>query len=59
MPITSDIGQGAIAALAIYGKQVGHPAQLNMGDALSYACAKAEEVPLLYKGQDFSETDLA
>lgn len=59
MPITSEIGKAAIAALAIYGKQVGHPAQLNMGDALSYACAKAEEVPLLYKGQDFSETDLA
>tara|TARA_B000000460_G_C21218229_1_gene265287 strand:+ start:84 stop:509 length:426 start_codon:yes stop_codon:yes gene_type:complete len=59
MPITSEIGKGAITALAIYGKQVGHPAQLNMGDALSYACAKAEAVPLLYKGRDFSETDLA
>ncbi|MFD1882038.1 type II toxin-antitoxin system VapC family toxin [Paracoccus pacificus] len=59
MPITSEIGKAAIAALAIYGKQVGHPAQLNMGDALSYACAKSEQVPLLYKGRDFSETDLA
>lgn len=59
MPITSVIGKEAIAALAIYGKQVGHPAQLNMGDALSYACAKAEAAPLLYKGRDFSETDLA
>ncbi|TRW94304.1 type II toxin-antitoxin system VapC family toxin [Paracoccus sp. M683] len=59
MPITSEIGKAAIAALAIYGKQVGHPAQLNMGDALSYACAKAEGIPLLYKGRDFSETDLA
>ena len=38
---------------------VGHPAQLNLGDALSYACAKAYHVPLLYKGTDFSETDLA
>ena len=59
MFITSEIGTDAIAALAIYGKQVGHPAQLNMGDALSYACAKAEQVPLLYKGRDFSETDRA
>lgn len=59
LPITSEIGKDAVAALAIYGKQVGHAAQLNMGDALSYACAKAEQVPLLYKGRDFSETDLA
>ena len=59
LPITGEIGKDAVAALAIYGKQVGHAAQLNMGDALSYACAKAEQVPLLYKGRDFSETDLA
>ncbi|WP_230312482.1 type II toxin-antitoxin system VapC family toxin [Paracoccus lichenicola] len=46
---------------------VGHPAQLNMGDALSYAyacacacaCAKTYHAPLLYKGDDFSRTDLA
>ncbi|MDK8872019.1 type II toxin-antitoxin system VapC family toxin [Paracoccus sp. SSJ] len=30
-----------------------------MGDALSYACAKAYRLPLLYKGGDFSETDMA
>ncbi|MDT1064190.1 type II toxin-antitoxin system VapC family toxin [Paracoccus sp. CPCC 101403] len=56
--ITSSIGVEAIRALSIYGKQVGHPAQLNMGDALSYACAQACHVPLLYKGNDFSQTDL-
>lgn len=59
MHITSSMGSEAIRALSIYGKQVGHPAQLNMGDALSYACAKAYHVPLLYKGNDFSKTDLA
>lgn len=59
MPITSGMGNEAIRALSIYGKVVGHPAQLNFGDALSYACAKAFEVPLLYKGADFSRTDLA
>lgn len=58
-PITSSMGTEAIRALSIYGKQVGHAAQLNMGDALSYACAKAFHVPLLYKGNDFSETDVA
>ncbi|MDQ1902235.1 hypothetical protein RAH32_17575 [Paracoccus sp. WLY502] len=33
----------------------GHPAQLNIGDALCYACAKAYHVPSLYKGDDFSK----
>lgn len=59
MMISSSMGRAAVEALAIYGKLVGHPAQLNMGDALSYACAKSHHVPLLYKGADFSHTDLA
>lgn len=59
MHISSGMGKTAIQTLATYGKVVGHPAQLNMGDALSYACAKAYHIPLLYKGRDFSETDLA
>lgn len=41
-----------------YGKVVGHPAKLNLGDCFAYACAKAIEVPLLYKGDDFVRTDL-
>ncbi|WP_207101443.1 type II toxin-antitoxin system VapC family toxin [Paracoccus shandongensis] len=59
MHITTGMGKAAIEALSIYGKVVGHPAQLNLGDALSYACAKAYHVPLLYKGADFPQTDLA
>ncbi|WP_347140972.1 VapC toxin family PIN domain ribonuclease [Paracoccus sp. SSK6] len=59
MHITGSMGDEAIRALSVYGKAVGHPAQLNMGDALSYACVKAFHVPLLYKGDDFSQTDLA
>lgn len=59
MHITTSICEEAIRALAIYGKMVGHPAKLNMGDALSYACAKAFHVPLLYRGQCLAETDLA
>lgn len=59
MHITTGMGKVAIEALSVYGKVVGHLAQLNMGDALSYACAKAYHAPLLYKGDDFSETDLA
>jgi ribonuclease VapC len=49
----------SVKAFADYGKGRGHPAQLNLADCLSYACAKAQGVPLLYKGKDFSHTDLA
>ena len=49
----------AIEASAKYGKGTGHPAQLNMGDCFAYACAKANDAVLLYKGDDFVHTDLA
>ena len=49
----------AIEAFSLYGKGRGHPAQLNIADCLSYACAKSLAVPLLYKGDDFARTDLA
>jgi len=59
MPITAEIGEIAISAMAQYGKGRGHPAQLNFGDCFSYACAKSAGVPLLYVGQDFAKTNLA
>lgn len=49
----------ALQAFELYGKGTGHPARLNMGDCFSYAMAKSAGVPLLYKGDDFSHTDLA
>jgi len=49
----------ALQAFEVYGKGTGHPARLNMGDCFSYAMAKSAGVPLLYKGDDFSHTDLA
>lgn len=49
----------AIDAFQRYGKGRGHPARLNLADCLSYACAKRLGVGLLYKGNDFSRTDLA
>jgi len=48
----------AVQAFARYGKGRGHPAQLDLADCLSYACAKAQGIPLLYKGKGFSHTDL-
>ncbi len=35
-----------------------HPAALNMGDCFAYACARCLGVPLLYKGDDFTRTDI-
>ncbi len=35
-----------------------HPAKLNFGDCMAYAVAKAHDVPLLYKGDDFARTDI-
>lgn len=54
-----DEARQAIEAAERYGKCRGHPAQLNMGDCLSYAVAKLRGMPLLYKGDDFAQTDLA
>ena len=41
-----------------YGKGSGSPARLNLGDCFSYALAKRAGVSLLYKGDDFRQTDL-
>ena len=35
-----------------------HPARLNMGDCFAYACAKTQGAPRLFKGEDFSLTDI-
>lgn len=36
-----------------------HPARLNFGDCFAYACAKSLGVPLLARGDDFPQTDIA
>lgn len=36
-----------------------HPAGLNFGDCFSYALARIRQEPLLYKGNDFSQIDIA
>ena len=57
--IGAEEGQVAVDAHARFGRGSGHPAKLNMGDCFAYACAKANGAALLYKGNDFSHTDLA
>lgn len=57
--ITPAVGDRALQAAQTYGRMVGHKAALNLGDCFAYACAKAYNSPLLYKGNDFAQTDLA
>jgi ribonuclease VapC len=59
VPLDRQSARLSVEAFARYGRGRGHPAQLNLADCLSYACAKRHAMPLLYKGNDFSETDLA
>jgi ribonuclease VapC len=58
VPVTAHIGRGAVAAFARYGRGR-HPAALNMGDCFAHACARALDLPLLCKGGDFLQTDIA
>ncbi len=48
---------GALSALMQFGKGR-HPARLNLGDCFAYALARSLDAPLLYKGNDFSQTDV-
>lgn len=41
-----------------YGRGSHHPAHLNFGDCFSYALAKVTGEPLLFKGDDFTHTDV-
>jgi len=40
------------------GRGSGHAAALNFGDLFAYALAKVRGLPLLFKGNDFAETDI-
>jgi ribonuclease VapC len=57
-PVTREQAQLAREAYRDFGKGSGHPARLNFGDCFAYALAKVTGEPLLYKGNDFSHTDL-
>ena len=57
-PLDADQAEIARAAYRRYGKGR-HPASLNLGDCFSYALAISTGEPLLFKGQDFAQTDVA
>lgn len=58
-PVTEEQARVAREAYRDYGKGSGHPAQLNFGDCFAYALARCAGQPLLFKGSDFSGTDIA
>ena len=55
--LNSDQVELALAAWRKYGRG-NHPAGLNIGDCCAYALAKYSGEPLLFKGKDFSQTDI-
>ena len=57
-PIQPETAQVALEAFARYGKGRGHRARLNLGDCFIYAQAKVGGASFLYKGEDFSKTDI-
>ena len=56
--VTEQQARAALAAFGSYGKGRGHAASLNFGDCFAYALAKVSGEPLLFKGTDFSRTDV-
>ena len=57
-PLTAAQAQIARTAYQRFGKGSGHAARLNLGDCFAYALARALGEPLLFKGDDFTMTDI-
>ena len=57
--VTEKQGRVARDAYRDFGKGSGHAAGLDFGDCFAYALAKETGEPLLFKGDDFSRTDVA
>lgn len=56
-PVTAELARIARQAHQDFGRGR-HRAALNFGDCLAYALARSLDQPLLYKGSDFSHTDV-
>ncbi len=57
-PVTEAQAHIAREAYTAYGKGRGVRAQLNFGDCFAYALARDRNEPLLFVGDDFSQTDI-
>jgi ribonuclease VapC len=58
VPFDGELARAAFDGFRRYGKGQGHPAQLNILDCAAYALAKTRNEPLLFKGNDFLNTDV-
>ena len=58
VPVTADQARIAQEGWRRFGKGR-HPAALNFGDCFAYALARERNQPLLFKGNDFGQTDVA
>ena len=58
-PVTAEQARIAREVYRDFGRGSGHPARLNFGDCFAYALAREKGEPLLFKGDDFSHTDVA
>ena len=58
VPVTVEQMEAARQAWRRFGRG-NHPAALDFGDCFAYALASVTGEPLLFKGDDFSETDVA
>jgi ribonuclease VapC len=58
-PVSARQARIALDAFDRFGKGTGHPAGLNYGDCFAYALAIDCGEPLLFKGDDFTKTDVA
>ncbi len=56
-PVTVEHLEAARRAWRRFGKG-NHPASLNFGDCFAYALAALMDEPLLFKGEDFAQTDI-
>jgi ribonuclease VapC len=57
VPFDEALSHVAFEAYRRFGKGR-HPAKLNMGDCAAYALAQSRGWPLLFKGDDFAQTDI-
>jgi ribonuclease VapC len=57
VPLTEEIAHLSVKVFRKYGKGI-HKAALNLGDCMSYATAEYLKEPLLYKGNDFTQTPI-
>lgn len=57
-PVTEEQAGMAREAYRDFGKGSGHAAGLNFGDCFAYALARDTGEPLLFKGDDFTRTDI-